>query len=722
MSSTQSDSESNWECSGEDGSSSPTTPEGRSGKSKLRRTSRRTGRPDQQSPRALDNGRLVRALRSRVNLSIQARDTGAKNAAPKTRKSRPSNSKQHSSGEREENGTSPHSRRILKRKRSSSSLASRTSSVTSQNRVTAPKSRSRSGATRSQKEIEAFQPPWQTLPYHLLLQIFIFSSNALQKDKSYTRCRGHWLVNAARTCKPFTEPALTALYSAPPRLNSHRALGLLKLLQHGYEGTIMKYGPRIRRLEAEVLETLCYASPGEGLLDLAALIEHTPQLEELDLFHVDDSPPYRTIEKKRKWLYPDNLFAALDDTQIRLRMWRWNTRMTGPEQLPPLLAEIHQRPSFQSIEHLVLVEYHPSARPRKDEGGSTNEEDVAGAISILPRLSRLTLKSCSIVNETFLHLLPRHLSAITFTNCPDLTGGILHSFLASHGQHIKKLIVDHNRSLSLSFLPGLAASCPTLEVFKADLQLYSTRFLTNNSNPNFETLLSAQEVPRWPGSLRDLEILQLRHWTAEAAIMFFSSLIDSASELPNLRSLVLKAILKIAWRDRANFRDLWINRLEHVFLRKCESPRKELMSLRKWDAHQAAIRRRQTEAGSHSTFAADKELRPQRSHPGIQPFEIVIHQKSYGLRERKPINGPEVLIPRDRLSREETETSSLETDSQGDKTPFRQGMCHVVDIRIDNMRPMENQFKEDDFLDDEASGDEDWDGDDNVPAHETYAW
>ena len=39
-----------------------------------------------------------------------------------------------------------------------------------------------------------------------------------------------------------------------------------------------------------------------------------------------------------------------------------------------------------------------------------------------------------------------------------------------------------------------------------------------------------------------------------------------------------------------------------------------------------------------------------------------------------------------------------------------QGMCDEVDVRIDNLRPREEQFHESDFLDSEPSGDEEWNG------------
>ena len=62
-----------------------------------------------------------------------------------------------------------------------------------------------------------------------------------------------------------------------------------------------------------------------------------------------------------------------------------------------------------------------------------------------------------------------------------------------------------------------------------------------------------------------------------------------------------------------------------------------------------------------------------------------------------------------------------EEDEKG-KEYFIQGMCDIVDIRIDNLRPAERQYSERDFLDQELSGDEEWNGDDALPGGTGYAW
>jgi hypothetical protein len=60
------------------------------------------------------------------------------------------------------------------------------------------------------------------------------------------------------------------------------------------------------------------------------------------------------------------------------------------------------------------------------------------------------------------------------------------------------------------------------------------------------------------------------------------------------------------------------------------------------------------------------------------------------------------------------------TKGKGKQREVIQGMCEVVEVRIDNLRPTETQVTEADFLDDERSGDSDWNGEDEEV--EGYAW
>src|SRR5947207_16011754 len=92
--------------------------------------------------------------------------------------------------------------------------------------------------------------------------------------------------------------------------------------------------------------------------------------------------------------------------------------------------------------------------------------------------------------------------------------------------------------------------------------------------------------------------------------MFFTSLVTSAGTLPHLRRLILKGILKTGWRDRANFRDRWIRRLERVFLRRSTPPNPHMCSFSSFAAHQAYLAdlTRNTQlASSDSSLSSSQE-------------------------------------------------------------------------------------------------------------------
>jgi hypothetical protein len=66
--------------------------------------------------------------------------------------------------------------------------------------------------------------------------------------------------------------------------------------------------------------------------------------------------------------------------------------------------------------------------------------------------------------------------------------------------------------------------------------------------------------------------------------------------------------------------------------------------------------------------------------------------------------------------------ATLRHAPNGKKAECIQGMCDVVSITIDNLRPTETQFVEADFLDSEPEGDEDWDGTEDLLGDGRYAW
>lgn len=59
-------------------------------------------------------------------------------------------------------------------------------------------------------------PPWQTLPYQILLQIFYYASYPLVDERTFNQTANwHWLVQTSKLCRSFSEPALTVLYRSP---------------------------------------------------------------------------------------------------------------------------------------------------------------------------------------------------------------------------------------------------------------------------------------------------------------------------------------------------------------------------------------------------------------------------------------------------------------------------------------------------------------------------
>lgn len=59
-------------------------------------------------------------------------------------------------------------------------------------------------------------PPWQTLPYQILLQIFYYASFPLVDERTFNQTANwKWLFQTSKLCRSFSEPALTILYRSP---------------------------------------------------------------------------------------------------------------------------------------------------------------------------------------------------------------------------------------------------------------------------------------------------------------------------------------------------------------------------------------------------------------------------------------------------------------------------------------------------------------------------
>ncbi|EPE27178.1 hypothetical protein GLAREA_03092 [Glarea lozoyensis ATCC 20868] len=621
-------------------------------------------------------------------------------------------------------------------------------------------------------------PPWQTLPYQVLLQIFEYTAGPLYDINSFQPSLSQrLLLDMSRMCRAFAEPALTVLYKSPlliPMIHAHQLVDAIKA---DPASRSLNYRRKIKSLCINVGQVAAYTLPGYGLLDLYSLIKDLPLLADLELYHQKDMSPFRDLESTIKWTYPQNIFDALEyfdqdadaskgekTSVCRLRSWRWSSRLAGKTWPIDKLIKVHLKPSFSGLRKLAIVNYQiPNSSKNEEDPG--HEIILADSLKPLKNLDHLILESSTLVNSKLLPMLPKTLRRLEITNCWEVNAEDLAGFLSTHGRLLQELTLNHNTSLSISFLTVLGTACPDLEVFRMNLTYYNIHATYHDSEPAFEQLLYPGELPTWPSKLQLIELIQLRKWETEAAEMFFQSLLDSAATLRDLRHLTVQAILNIGWRDRASFRDKWLGDIERVFKRVTTSPRNHATIKPRLSTipstvsiPEVAIPVRETKANvsqrpssvsspSSVNNSLSQEVtstrRSQRSR--AQPTKPNVYVESSDTSDdEKQEDVP--FAPKDStrrgnvLSRELNilkQTAGIDSpfawpsspgnsenkSSDSDDAPLRlksknvdaqviQGMCEVVDLRIDNLRPAERQVTEADFLDEEAPGDDDWNGED----------
>ncbi|TQS38548.1 hypothetical protein Golomagni_00943 [Golovinomyces magnicellulatus] len=611
------------------------------------------------------------------------------------------------------------------------------------------------------KQTSEVIPPWQSLPYHVFVQIFTFASYPLYDENTFQPLiSGRWLLSVARMCRAFAEPAFTVLYSSPPLVPMVKAHMLVDLLKRDPISLAFKYRQKVVSLQIEVSQVAEYILRGSGYIDLYSLVRDLPRLLDLEFYHQKDMMPYRDLDATIKWTYPDSIFDALewidpdadhqrgDKTIIcRLRSWRWSSRLAGKKLPLEKLIQVHMKPSFRSLRKIAFVNYQvPSLK--EDEEDPNHEKILAESLNILPNLEYLIFESSTLLNSNLLPLLPKNLRYLELINCWEVTSDDLAEFLITHGQRLRNLTLNHNQSLNLAFLTILGHACPELEIFQMNM-------IYRDSEPLYDYLLLPGQVPVWPKKIQTIELTQLRKWETKAAEMFFSSLLDSAADMPDLRRLSIQAILNVGWRDRASFRDRWVGSLNRVFKRSSEPPRSV------YTLHPSAPRRSSLSVLRTSSSCSEiqpfkgseyqavlNENIPRRSRRSIVRAipcgryvesstpedseseemqgkvenklphavrmrrrltrELNILRETGGINLNTIVSSSPETLPSCHLSYQSINYSSNPTSDCAKSCQFIQGMCDSVEIRIDNLRPVENQVTEADFLDDEVSGDEDW--------------
>jgi len=596
-------------------------------------------------------------------------------------------------------------------------------------------------------------PDWALLPVEILRDIFVYASQPLHVQTPTSTDNVNWLMRVARICHAFGLPALEAYYLSPALLTSYWPHAILALLKKPKEERYMDYNVKVKALSIHIHQ-VAYTAHNRPLFDLSTLVAELPQLQHLEVLHPVDEPPFRPV-KGAPWFYPPALFDTLAEHGQRLRSFRWNRDMikASATEVYGIMAQTHLSKPFEYLERLTVCgfDYNDSAEPLPPEDGSEiAAPGLATSIALLPSLKYLTFISCDVLMDKFLERLPKNLEHLELTNCLELTSDMLQTYLATGGSQLRELVLNHNTSLNLGFLPGLKVSCPKLEVLKMDLRYYSERMNSNDADPLYDDLLTATEIPTWPSTLRHLELEHLQKCPAEAAENLFRSLVDSAEDLPVLRYLVIQAHINIPWRDRAGFRDQWIGRLLRVYSRVEEPPNPYLGSLRQfrlWKQAKAAGRAtpppdQMPWEESDDDFEAHRRLShvqisPAKPHDGDTDVysdsspEKLQSQSQPARRSRRVLEASQqAAIAASQSASPAAGDSPSDDEEEGNEENWRkepekfiQGLCTVVDIRIDNQRPRENQFTEGDFLDAEASGDEDWhEGADEEEGEGSYAW
>ncbi|KAM3478954.1 hypothetical protein MY5147_001958 [Beauveria neobassiana] len=577
----------------------------------------------------------------------------------------------------------------------------------------------------------AIIPDWRDprIPVECWPDIFYYAASDDTPDSLAT----NWLLQVATSCHFFTEPALDTLYRCPTIRHSSKAKKLASLLEQPVSETRFNYRSKI-----EILHLDIHVVPATILYQL---IHPLPRLRELIIYTPYDQPPYRELEKSIRRHYSADIFQALlpgakDATEAtlkpyhtQLRSWEWSGRLIGGyvDGLKDI-GRIHELPSFATLLRVSFTNFQtPSLRkrsPRNDDEAAlfldqdnAHIEAIAASLAKLPSLTHLVFESSTVMNDHMLTLLPRGLLHLELINCWEIRAFDLAAFLRDKGSEMRILSLHHNQSLDLGFLTDLADTCPKLRELDMNLSYYKLHEAASDSDPMYDQALLPDQVPRWPPSIRVINIEHIRDWSVEAAVMFLQTLIDNAHNLPNLRHLSVKTMLDIPWQSRATMRTAWRDKMEKVFLRPSPGPPRDFKSLRPETAEKDS---------KTTTLASSAKRTSSPTSPSRRSSRIAEHKSTFrdgrksslrrsdGFKRRKTYREPDT--DEDDLSDSESSDSDISSVGMGStssnvSTPVH-GLCKTVNIVFDNQKVRELQYGMEDFQTDNAvSDDDEWSGD-----------
>ncbi|OAP57821.1 hypothetical protein AYL99_08559 [Fonsecaea erecta] len=509
-------------------------------------------------------------------------------------------------------------------------------------------------------------PPWQQLPYHVLVSIMQYAAYPLYGPTSRAQPSISWLCKTGALCRAFHEACTAALLYCPPLYPSWRARSLIALLEHDSKSLSTDYRKKIHFLDIEVKQLLVKKSG----ISMDKLISMTPLLQGLRLYsNYDDLTTViwaQPAAKSIKWSYPTELLGRFETDNLLMRSFEWNGRFPNATDVLKMAVEAHSRHSFSRLQDLTFLNL--SLPDKAKEADSLYAHNLlAGVLSSVPELQSLSFRNCGIVDKATMPMLPPGLLRLELTNCPNLTSDALEDYL-TRASTLRVLKLDGNQSMDLGFMANLQALCPRLQHLEIDM-LYIDPTSFRDREPLYDELLP-NGAPTWPTYLASISIENMRQLTQEDAEEFLASLVESSEHLPHLRRLNIKAILKGAsWRERAKFRQKWLPKLENVFL-NTEEP-----------------------SNVGGKFSKKTPSASQRQSSRIANG----HLKKLSL-------------------------GDTTEDSDAPALDAIQGRCDVVNLVISDQRPAETQYHENDFLDSEPSDDPEWREHNNQQALDDYAW
>ena len=520
-------------------------------------------------------------------------------------------------------------------------------------------------AFQTTRMAEDVKSPFVCLPLVVLINIFHYAAQPLINAGGDRLPTVKWLLETALICYNFAKAALSVLYYAPPLVHPRHARKFTALLSRDPATTFIEFRKRVKYLSIET--ALVLNGNLIGLLPLLPALKGIGSYHPLNEAAVRHGYRFCLSRTTNRPIFTSEFFQTLLGQKLSLTSWTWNFDLNKKSAYPwQSLENIHGGAYFRHLQALTLQNYD----------GNPDNESLISAIRALPALRNLSILAAWDGFDEFWPALPGSLESLRIFET-EITADQLLSYLQSSGNNLRELVLGRNKRLSMGFCAALATTCTRLIRFSLD-NLWSP---DSGTPDDLEGIFSINQVPTWPSQLQELTLSNLSRLGHELAEVLFRSIIKASSILSDLRKLIIKASINMPYRERAIFRQQWVERFRVVYLRQSQ----DLSPISR----------------SFKTFAASE-------NPVNEPSNGAIAARTVGPRRRPRITArpPTPGSPFSSAASENTGSTVNDSDA------VVQGLCSTVDIRIDNNRPRRHgiQYADNDFLDDEIDGDSNFQG------------